>query len=132
VTAVSALADDVERLRSLNLQLADWERAGATARNNVSEVLASGFLFRRASGTVVDRDGFLDGLADAGNRNDELVANVVQIQVFDKQAFVEVYVYLDGARAGKPVQGWFRNLRLWERQADNRWLCVFWFNKPLG
>jgi hypothetical protein len=47
-------------------------------------------------------------------------------------------VFLDGIRDGKPVKGWFRNLRVWERSiptkssaTGNMLACVFWFNKPL-
>lgn len=125
--------NDVEYLRVVNLQLADWEKQGPQAsRDEVAAVLDEHFLFRRAKGSPVSRDGFLSGLTDPTNRSDELVARIGQIQVFGEQAFVEVFVFLDGLRGGKAVKGWFRNLRVWEKQADGRWRCVFWFNKPLA
>lgn len=129
--APHSLVDDVEHLRTLNLKLADWERTGAAARQAASEVLDARFSFRRGDGSIADRDGFLDGLADPKNTSAELVANVVRIELLGPQAFVEVHVFLDGTRAGKPVRGWFRNLRLWEKQQDGQWRCVFWFNKAL-
>ena len=127
------LVGDIEYLRTVNLQLADWELQGPHAsRDEVAAVLDEQFRFRRAKGGAVDRDGFLDGLTDGKNRSDELVARIVQIQVFGEQAFVEVFVYLNGLRGGNAVNGWFRNLRIWEKQADGQWRCVFWFNKPLA
>jgi len=127
------LVDDIEYLRTVNLQLADWELQGPHAsRDEVAEVLDEQFRFRRAKGGTVDRNGFLDDLTDGKNRSDELVARIGQIQVFGEQAFVEVFVYLNGLRGGNVVNGWFRNLRIWEKQADGQWHCVFWFNKPLA
>jgi ketosteroid isomerase-like protein len=125
------LVDDIETLHQINLQLADWELQGPQApRDKVEAVLDDRFLFRRAKGNV-DRDGFLAGLADPKNRTDELVARIGQIQVFGEQAFVEAFVFLDGLRNGDAVKGWYRNLRVWEKQSDAVWRCVFWFNKPL-
>lgn len=126
------LVDDTEVVRALNLQLTEWELAGGATQEEIARVLDADFVFRRGDGSVTDRDGFVAGLTDAGNQTHELVANVAQIWVLNTQAVVEVFVYLDGARRGQPVQGWFRNLRLWEKQADGLWRCVFWFNKPLS
>ena len=42
----------------------------------------------------------------------------------------EVVVTLAGARGGRPVEGNFRNLRMFERQPDG-WRCVMWFNKRI-
>ena len=129
------LVDDIEYLRVVNLQLAEWEKQGARAsRDEVTAALDEHFLFRRAKegSSPVNRDGFLNGLSDPANRSNELVARIGQIQVFGQQAFVEVFVFLDGLRGGNAVKGWFRNLRVWEKQTDGRWRCVFWFNKPLA
>jgi ketosteroid isomerase-like protein len=125
------LVSDIEALRQINLQLADWELQGATApRDQVAAVLDERLLFRRAKRDV-DRDGFLAGLADPANQSRQLEARIVQIQVLGDQAFVEVFVFLDGLRGGNPVKGWFRNIRVWEKQSDGCWRCVFWFNKQL-
>jgi len=123
--------DDIEALREVNLLLGEWELQGAHApRDEVAKVLDERFLFRRAKGNA-DREGFLAGLVDPQNRTDKLVARVNQIQVFGEQAFVEVFVFLDGLRGGNALKGWYRNLRVWEKQADGKWRCVFWFNKQL-
>jgi|SRR5882672_3775817 len=125
------LVHDIETLRRINLELADWELQGPDApRDEVTAVLDERLLFRRAKGDV-DRDGFLTGLANPTNRSNELVARIGQIQVFGDQAFVEVFVFLDGLRDGNAVKGWYRNLRVWEKQSDGCWRCAFWFNKPL-
>jgi hypothetical protein len=123
--------DDVENLRQLNLDLTEWERNRGVVREVATAVIDERFCFRRGDGSITDRDGFLKGLADPDNRTDELVAHVVRIDVMDLQAFVEVHVFLDGTRGGKDVRGWFRNLRLWEKQKDGKWHCVLWFNKGL-
>jgi ketosteroid isomerase-like protein len=125
------LVHDIENLRRMNLQLGEWELQGPHApRDKVAALLDERFLFRRAKGDV-DREGFLAGLADPRNRSDELVARIGQIQVVGEQAFVEAFVFLNGLRGGDAVKGWYRNLRVWEKQSDGCWRCVFWFNKPL-
>ena len=126
------LVCDVETLRGINLQLADWELQGVHApRDQVAAVLDERFLFRGAKGDV-NRDGFLASLADPANQSHELVARIGQIQVLGDQAFVEVFVFLDGLRRGIAVKRWYRNIRIWEKQSDGSWRCVFWFNKPLA
>jgi hypothetical protein len=66
------LVGDIEYLRTVNLQLAEWEMQGPHAsRDEVAAVLDEQFRFRRAKGGAVDRDGFLDGLTDGRNRSDE-------------------------------------------------------------
>lgn len=127
----SRASDDVESLRSLNIQVTEWERVGVAGGAELAKILAERFLFRRGDGTVTDGAGHLASLGASGNLNRELVARVVQVQVLDRQAIVEAHVYLDGDRGGKPVKGWFRNLRIWEKQPDDQWRCVFWFNRPL-
>jgi hypothetical protein len=124
-------SDDVESLRCINLQLTEWERLGTGGRPKIEGVLDSQFCFRRGNGTVVDKQGYLRSLDDPGNSNDELSARVVQIQLWDMQALVEAHVYLDGTRGGQRVKGLFRNLRVWEKQPDDRWLCVFWYNRAI-
>lgn len=125
------LVDDTEALRSLNLKLTDWERSGGATLDEVENALDARFQFRAGDGTVTDRKGYFAGLTDPGNQTSELVANVARIQVLNTQAIVEVFVYLDGVRRNRPGKGWYRNLRLWEKQKDDKWRCVFWFNKPL-
>jgi hypothetical protein len=65
--------DDIEYLRTINLQLADWELQGPRAsRDEVAAVLDERLLFRRATdGSAVDRDGFLAGLTDEKNGSND-------------------------------------------------------------
>lgn len=121
---------DVGLLLQLNLDLGEQERLGAEGRAFFERWLDARFRFRRGDGSTVDKEEFLDGLGDPANRSDVLTTDVRQIQVMDDQAFVEAWVYLDGTRRGNPVNGAYRNLRLFERGADG-WHCVMWFNKPL-
>jgi hypothetical protein len=123
-------AGDAQKLLQLNLEMGERERVGAGSGAFFGELLDANFCFRRGTGTTVDKQGYLDGLADPGNRSDVLRTDVRQIHVLGDQAFVEAWVYLEGTRGGKPVIGTFRNLRLFERAADG-WRCVMWFNKPV-
>jgi ketosteroid isomerase-like protein len=116
-------------LRRLNIELTEQERRGVDAVAWFEGVLDDRLVFRRGNGTVVDKDGFLEGLKDPGNTNEVLTTEIRQVQMLGDQAFVEAEVRLKGTRGGKPVDGTFRNLRLFERQADG-WRCVMWFNKP--
>jgi hypothetical protein len=120
----------VQELLELNLMMGERERLGVDGRSFLDSRLDERFCFRRGDGSTVDKQEFLGGLEDPGNRSDVLRTDVRQIQVLDDQAFVEAWVYLKGTRGGKPVEGTFRNLRLFERAADG-WRCVMWFNKPL-
>ena len=124
-------ADDLERLLELNLELGRHEQRSADGRVDLEGLLDERFTFRRGDGSIADRQEFLDGLADPGNRSDVLTTDVRQVQVLGDQAFVEAWVYLRGTRRGKPVDGTFRNLRLFQR-TDDGWRCVMWFNRPLG
>ena len=126
--------DDIEYLRTVNLQLADWELQGPRAsRDEVAAVLDEQFRFRRAKGGAVDRDGFLDGLTDGKNRSRRTAGRASgKFRSSGSKRLSRCSVYLNGLRGGNVVNAWFRNLRIWEKQADGRWRCVFWFNKPLG
>jgi ketosteroid isomerase-like protein len=121
--------DDVLSLHAINVQLTDWERIGASARPSVAAVLDAQFLFRRGNGTVVGKEEYLATIGQPTDRNDELWTRITQIQVWGRQALVEAHVYLDGSRGGQQVKGWFRNVRVWEKQQDDQWRCVFWFNR---
>jgi ketosteroid isomerase-like protein len=127
---VNDVADDEQKLLRLNLEMGEQELTGAASVAFFDELLDANFWFRRGNGSTVDKQGFLDGLADPGNRSDVLTTDVRQVQVLGDQAFVEAWVELEGTRGGKPVVGTFRNLRLFERAGDT-WRCVMWFNKKV-
>jgi hypothetical protein len=126
-----AATEDLAALAELNVRFGEEERRGAAGRAFFEQALDASFRFRRGDGSVVDRDRFLEGLADAASSTELLETEVVQVQVLGEQAFVEALVRFEGRRGGKPAQGVFRNLRLFER-AEGRWRCVMWFNKKVG
>lgn len=72
--------------------------------------------------------GFLAGLADPANTSQVLTTTIRHVRIMGSQAFVEALVRLEGTRRGKPVEGTFRNLRLFERQVGG-WCCVAWSNQ---
>ena len=108
--------------------MTEEERRGADGAPFFEATLDARLAFRRGDGTVTDKVGFLAGLEDPGNTNEALTSETRQLLVFEDQAMAEVVVALVGTRGGKPVEGSFRNLRLFERQPDG-WRCVMWFNK---
>lgn len=119
--------DEITALVSLNVDFGRYEALGAEGRPFFEEHLDEHLQFRRANGSVVDRAGFLDGLAAAGNRTDELRTDVTHVVVLHEQAFVACLVTLRGTRGGNVADGVYRNLRFFERRPDG-WRCVQWFN----
>ena len=122
---------DVAELARINLEMADHERSGAAGAAYFDDLLDANLCFRRGDGSITDKAGFLAGLADPGNTSETLTADTWRLLVSDDQAFAEVHVRLVGQRGGKPIDGTFRNLRLFERQGDT-WRCVMWFNKRIA
>ena len=91
-------------------------------------VLADGLVFRRADGTRVDKETYLQALADPGNRYEVLANEDVEAILFDEAtALVSVRVHAKGVRAGGKFEGTFRNTRLFVRQ-HGEWRCAVWFN----
>jgi hypothetical protein len=118
------------QLAKLNRELTKEEKRGADGSEFFRQLLDERLVLIRADGSTVDKDGFLAGLADAKNVSEVLTTQIRQVSVMADQAFVEALVRLKGIRGGKPVDGSFRNLRLFERH-DDGWRCVMWFNKRL-
>jgi len=122
----------VGELTRLNLLFGDWELRGQDdqAREQFNHYLDANLLFRRGDGTTASKQNFLDDLGDAENASERLDTDVTQVQVFGDQAIVVAHVYLKWRRRGNPVDGTFRNIRLFEQQ-DGVWRCVMWFNKRM-
>lgn len=114
----------------INEELTEHERRGAAGVPFFQELLDDSLCFRRGDGSTMSKDEFLTALADPGNVSEILTTTIQQVQILDDQAFVEAWVYLRGERGGRPVDGTFRNLRLFEHR-EARWRLVMWFNKPL-
>src|SRR4051812_10108780 len=128
---VGGSGDDAHALLELNLEMGRQELLGAAGRGFFDHLLDERFQFRRGNGSIADKQEYLDGLGGPGDSSDVLTTDARQLQILGDQAFVEAWVYLNGTRHGQPVDGTFRNLRLFERAPDG-WRCVMWFNKPLA
>jgi hypothetical protein len=120
--------EEERQLMELNRELTEQEKRGAAGREFFRKLLDERFSFIRTDGSTVDKDGFLIGLADAGNTSEVLTTQIRQVRVMGSQAFVEALVHLKGTRSGQPIEGTFRNLRLFERR-DEDWCCVMWLNR---
>lgn len=122
---------DMAELTRLNEEFTEQERRGAAGVDFFSDALADDLCFRRASGKVVDKQAYLEGLKDPENTNDVLTSEIAQVGVVEDWALVEVAVRLKGTRGGVAVDGTFNNLRVFER-TSNGWKCVLWFNRSTG
>lgn len=120
------MPDAVAELTSLNATFATAEREGDVAF--FRRHLADGLRFRRASGKVVDKDTFLKDLRAAGNTNEILDASDIEVLPYGEDlAVVSVRIRFKGTRGGMPVDGVFRNIRVFVR-AGGVWTCAVWFN----
>jgi ketosteroid isomerase-like protein len=79
---------------------------------------------------VADKAAFLQGLKDPANTSEELSSEVKQVGVIGDWALAEVTVRLVGSRGGRPVDGTFQNIRIFQR-TDDGWKCGVWFNRTL-
>jgi len=101
--------EEERQLMELNRELTEQEKRGAAGREFFRKLLDERFSFIRTDGSTVDKDGFLIGLADAGNTSEVLTTQIRQVRVMGSQAFVEALVHLKGTRSGQPIEGTFRN-----------------------
>jgi mannose-6-phosphate isomerase-like protein (cupin superfamily)/alkylhydroperoxidase/carboxymuconolactone decarboxylase family protein YurZ len=123
---VASSYDTVGALRRLNLDIGDAERVGDAKR--LAEILADTLDFRRADGTVVDKQTFLADLAR--RKYTELSTSDVRIAVFEDVAVATLVVTVAGTADGTSFGGRFRNLRIFERMGDE-WSLVRWYNRPI-
>jgi hypothetical protein len=121
--------NDIAELTGLNHEFTEHERQGAGGAEFFSHVLADDLCFRRANLTVADKAAFLQGLEHPGNTNEILTSEVRQVGVMGDWALAEVIVRLVGTRGGRPVDGTFQNIRVFQRTEDG-WKCAVWFNRP--
>jgi hypothetical protein len=93
--------------------------------------LAEDLVFRRASGAVTDRSGYLEGLMTAENTTDHIEAAITSVEIAGRHAAVEAVVALKGTRGGKVVDGQFHNRRMFVLDSGDRWRCVGWWNDAI-
>ena len=90
--------------------------------------LADDLQFRRASGIVVDKTTFLKDLGAPGNANERLEPGDIEVLLFSEDlALCSLVVRFKGVRGGKPVDGMFRNTRVFT-MIERVWKCALWFN----
>jgi len=117
---------DKEELRHINEQFADAEKR--RDERFFRDVLSKRLTFRRADGTQVTKQQYLEGLLDQGNIYELLESNEIETIVFDKRtALVSLQVDARGIRSGTSFEGSYRNTRLFVKEGRN-WRCAVWFN----
>jgi Domain of unknown function (DUF4440) len=117
---------DEKKLRELNKEFADREKQ--RDKRFFERVLAKGMTFRRADGSRVEKDKYLEALVSLDNTYDMLNGNDIEAIVFDSRtALVSLRVDARGKRDNKPFDGSFRNTRLFVKQRGH-WKCAVWFN----
>jgi glyoxylase I family protein len=89
------------------------------------EVLHDDLVFRRADGTVVGKDEYLDSLHD--RTFDVLDVEISDVDARDESAVVTAIVTARGTSAGVRFGGTFRNVRTFVRD-EERWRCRLWVN----
>jgi hypothetical protein len=121
---------DERDLKRLNEQFAEAEK---TRNKRFFEgVLAEELRFRRANGSLANKDEFLSALMDGENTYDTLQSSDVETIVFDDRvALVSLRVEARGKRSGETFEGTFRNTRLFVKQRRT-WRCAIWFNSREG
>jgi hypothetical protein len=110
-------------LTELNREMVQMEQQGEAAREYFEPRLSDQLLFRRASGKVDSRSGFLGGLKNNPfeRRESEDVSAVVQ----GDRALVRLIVA--GKRKDDGSVQRYRNIRLFSRSGDE-WVLEFWYN----
>lgn len=117
-------ARDLDELRRINLEIGDIENTAG--REYFNSLLAPAFAFRRASGVVVDRLGYLNALEAGGARQTK--PESIQITPAGKNAALVT------CTVSMPVKGQpknFHNARLFVRGDRGGWQLLAWANEEL-
>ena len=114
------MADDVSELKALNEEIGRAETRGD--RGWLEGVIGPQLAFRRANGTVVDRQAFLDNV----KKSDERETRVESVEVCGERAVVRCTVTMKTAEGSRD----FHNLRLFVRQEDG-WKVIGWANEAV-
>ncbi len=114
--------DDEQRLRQLNVRIGTAESEGD--REFLSNAVAPTLAFRRANGTYVDRDTFLNGIELSARRDTE-IESIVQLGR-DRAVVNCVVSLIDGNQIKR-----FHNVRLFVRSSDGEWRLLGWANEQV-
>jgi hypothetical protein len=124
---------DEQELRELNIKIAEMEkRRDKDAEDFFREVLSGELIFRRVTGAVQGKSGFVNGLREAYPFVD-LKADDIKVGLVDGlHSRVIVTLIIVGRRANG-TEGRFRNIRLFSQAADAKykWRLEFWYNYEL-
>ena len=112
---------DFEALTRINHDITIAEDKGDA--DALKRYLAPAVAFRRANGTVVDRDGFLEGVKPSGPR--ELTIQSIAL-LGQQRALVTCIVSM--SIGGRPAT--FDNARLFVRTNGGDWQLIGWANEP--
>ncbi len=115
---------ELSDLKTINTEMVRHENEGSTedARAYFFDLLTDMFVFRRASGVVVDRQAFLKALTSGGDR--ALIGEIEVTPLGEERALVRstVQTYVGGDRRT------FDNARLFVR-IEGRWRLLAWANE---
>ena len=118
----------VDLLTELNINIAEWEqRRDAACIEKLAGVLSPSLIFRRADGSVADKDTFMRGLQTPSPFAKRESHDVV-VTITGDRALVTLLVIgtkHDGS-AGR-----YRNVRLFFRSGA-AWQLEFWFNDDVS
>ena len=54
------------------------------------------------------------------------------VQVLGDRALVQVVLAVEGSDGETPIDGVYRNIRVFERDGDGPWALTVWFNERVG
>ncbi|MGA7730599.1 MAG: nuclear transport factor 2 family protein, partial [Chloroflexia bacterium] len=102
-------------------------------RHALEGILADNLVFRRAGGSIVVKDEYLDSLE--ATRYEENVQEDVKVALFEPAAVVSLNIRAKGIRnQGKPDEGSFKglyhNTRLFVKSQED-WQLAVWYNTPV-
>jgi hypothetical protein len=116
------MGTDRETLEALNVEIGESESGGD--KRFFENLLAPSFAFRRANGTFVDRQQYIDAVAAGAART----TSIRSITFIGKaRAAVSCIVTMDVQ--GRPKD--FDNLRVFIRTDTGAWKLLAWANEPL-
>jgi hypothetical protein len=123
----SSKGDDTSLLRSINVDIANWEQErDVEAIGKLDEILSPQILFRRADKTVVGKKEFMDALSGPSPFATRVSRNVVVEPRGDRA--VSSLVVTTTREDGRVSH--YRNIR-WFARRDDRWLLEYWFNDDI-
>jgi hypothetical protein len=115
-------------LINLNDRIPEAGNRGADpeSRAFLDSILAPVFAFRRASGTLTDRAGYLDSLASGGDRVNLGSYDITLMG--EHRAIVSCRIQMT---VGNVLRE-FDNLRVFVKNEDTEWQLLAWANELIG